>query len=41
MFSLLITLLALPESRIGVWINVGLLGLLYLTARFDWLASGP
>jgi hypothetical protein len=39
-FSLVISLLALPDAHIGVWINVGLLGFVYLATRFPWLRGG-
>jgi hypothetical protein len=35
--SLAISLLALPDAHIGVWINVVLLAFLYLAPRFRWL----
>lgn len=38
-FSLVISVLALPDARIGAWINVGLLGFLYLAGRYGWLAG--
>jgi hypothetical protein len=39
-FSLVISLLALPDALIGVWINVGLLGFVFLAARVPWLRGG-
>ena len=39
-FSLVISVLALPDARVGVWINVGLLGFVGLAARFHWLSGG-
>ena len=36
-FSLVISVLALPDAHIGVWINVALLALLSLAPRFHWL----
>ena len=36
-FSLVISLLALPDAHVGVWINVVLLGLVFLGPRFPWL----
>jgi hypothetical protein len=39
-FSLVISVLALPDARIGVWVNLALLGLLYLVGRYGWMAGG-
>jgi hypothetical protein len=38
-FSLVISLLALPDAVIGVWIDVTLLAFLYFGARFHWLEA--
>jgi hypothetical protein len=39
-FSVVISLLTLPEARIGVWINAALLVFGYLAARGQWLGGG-
>ena len=40
-FSLVISLLALPDAVVGVWINVALLAMLALAARLGWLPVLP
>jgi hypothetical protein len=39
-FSLVISILALPDARIGVGIDVVLLAFAWLAARFHWLGGG-
>jgi hypothetical protein len=40
-FSLVISVLALPDARVGVGINVVLLAFAWLASRFHWLGGGP
>jgi hypothetical protein len=39
-FSLILCLLGWPDSRIGVAVNAGLLALLAIGSRLDWLPLG-
>jgi hypothetical protein len=39
-FSLIISVLALPDARLGVGINIVLLAFAWLASRFHWLAGG-
>jgi hypothetical protein len=41
LFSLVISVLALPEAVVGVWINVFLLAMLVAGARLGWLSVLP